>query len=355
MPEEKIWIRADGNENIATGHIRRCCTIATELKRMGAEVVFVLSDKKSEKVLKSISGNEFSAIILDTDYQNMLSEEKTLRALLLSEKPAFLLIDSYAVEKDYFSFLKSFISENLLETKLGYIDDIYKFDYPVEVVINYDLKIPDNFYSAPCRLLGPGYTPIRGQFVTGEKTIKDKAETILVTSGGTDEKRVLSNLMADIFSPVFKNELSKKKFRVVLGPLFDEDYKKFLRLYALKNENVEMFDNITDLSDLMKEADLAISAAGTTLYELCASGVPTIAYSIAENQRIFVKDFEKEEIVKYSGDAEDVLELSENLQRECINLIEDKNARQKMSKKGQSLIDGKGATRIAEAIMKTIG
>ncbi|MBO7357230.1 MAG: glycosyltransferase, partial [Lachnospiraceae bacterium] len=261
----------------------------------------------------------------------------------------------YAVEKDYFETLKSFISGNSPETKLGYIDDIYKFDYPVDIVINYDLKIPDGFYSAKYKLLGPEYTPIRSQFVIKDKIIKDEAETILVTSGGTDEKRVLSNLMSDIFGPETKNELSQKKFRVVLGPLFDEDYKKFLKLYALKNENVEMFDNITDLSDLMKEADLAISAAGTTLYELCASGVPTIAYSLAENQRNFVRDFEKEEIVKYSGDAEDVIELSENLQRECRNLIKDKNLRQQMSIKGRSMIDGKGAVRIAEAIMKTIG
>ena len=53
----------------------------------------------------------------------------------------------------------------------------------------------------------------------------------------------------------------------------------------------------------MKKADIAISAGGTTLYELCACGTPTISYSFADNQLDNVEQFQKDELIDYAGDV----------------------------------------------------
>ena len=55
MDKKKIWIKANGNGEIATGHIRRCMTIASELIKNGAEVEFILSDEYSANVLITLS------------------------------------------------------------------------------------------------------------------------------------------------------------------------------------------------------------------------------------------------------------------------------------------------------------
>lgn len=47
---------------------------------------------------------------------------------------------------------------------------------------------------------------------------------------------------------------------------------------------VHVSRNSDDLAPLMREADLVVSAAGITLYELCAVGVPTVAVPIVDNQ-----------------------------------------------------------------------
>lgn len=40
------------------------------------------------------------------------------------------------------------------------------------------------------------------------------------------------------------------------------------------------------MSELMQQCDMAVSAAGSTLYELCACGMPTITYVLADNQKL---------------------------------------------------------------------
>ena len=74
---KKIWIKANGNGIIATGHIRRCMTLAKELMDKGAEVLFVLADERSANLLIELSDAEsssYDSIILHTDYDNPMED-----------------------------------------------------------------------------------------------------------------------------------------------------------------------------------------------------------------------------------------------------------------------------------------
>ena len=59
--------------------------------------------------------------------------------------------------------------------------------------------------------------------------------------------------------------------------------------------------NVTNMAELMAESEVALSAGGSTLYELCAVGVPVIAFSFAENQERLVQTFVKRGIAQYGG------------------------------------------------------
>ena len=94
---KKIWIKANGNGAIATGHLRRCMTIAYELMQMGCEVTYILSDDDSDHTLHELSkegGDEYDSIILHTKYSHPLQDMEALRVLMDEEKPDFFLIDS---------------------------------------------------------------------------------------------------------------------------------------------------------------------------------------------------------------------------------------------------------------------
>ena len=105
----------------------------------------------------------------------------------------------------------------------------------------------------------------------------------------------------------------------------------------------------------MEEADLAVSAGGTTLYELAAMGVPTITYSFADNQLRNVYQFMEDDLMDYAGDGREekniVKETDISVEERILKFYHlydrDREMRKERSRRLQQMIDGKGAERIA--------
>ena len=358
---KKVWIKANGNGIIATGHIRRCMTIAKELMDNGAEVVFVLSDIDSADLLRTLSdedGTTFDSVILHNNFSEPMEDLPLLKELFASEKPDFYLMDSYFLKEDYFQGINDLIKELALQTKTGFIDDLYKFDYPVDLIINYDIIIPKDFYSAPKQLLGPEFSPLRPQFADNRYEVRDIARTALLSSGGTDPYHVLGDILKEIYvdnSPCRKVlDTTGLHCDVVVGALFEEGYKEELRELAKEHKEITLHETVGDMASLMKKADFAVSAGGTTLYELCAVGVPTVVFSMADNQVEFVQSFDKAGAAKYAGDARKDRRLVQKIVTLGTAAQDNAGFRKRMSDKAKSLIDGKGAERIAKAILEFI-
>ncbi len=361
MDKKKIWIKANGNGIIATGHIRRCMTIAQELTQKGAYVEFVLSDEDSADLLQTLSEEdnlEFDAMILHTSYSNSMEDIPIIKDAFIAEKPDFFLIDSYFVTPEYFDSLNEVIKSESLDIKVGYIDDLYKFDYPVDLVINYDLEVPKDFYSAPHKLLGAEYSPLRIQFADTGYEVKNTAHNLLLTTGGTDPYKVIGSILKEIYvddSPCRKVlDFTGIKCDVIVGALFDENYKAELSKLALEHPEITLHETVSNMAELMVKADFAVSAGGTTLYELCAVGVPTVVFSMADNQMEFVKTFDKMGAAKYAGDIRKDNRLVQKIVTWGTAAVDNQGFRARMSQKARDLIDGRGADRIADGILELI-
>ena len=345
-----VYFRTDGNSHIATGHLVRCLSIADACFSLGMKVCFLVSDQESKALLQSFDpACRFPVRILETAVYDDLEKELPEVLGMLNEAgqaEQIFFLDSYYVTEHYLSAVRAV-------AKVAYLDDLQLFDYPVDLLINYDV-IPESrsatyqaaYQNAARTLLGASYTPLRAQFTNLQPYCRDRVSNILVTTGGSDPYHFCLRLIAAFRENSF---LHLCQLHVVVGRL-NEDKDK---LYKLADELpfLQLHENVSDMASLMTSCDLAVSAAGTTLYELCAAGVPSIGFCLADNQLTAAKTFEEAGIIPCAGDIryscdealdrimDFVTDMSENFQKR-------KAAHETM----RQLVDGKGAMRIAKEL-----
>lgn len=333
-----LYIRVDMNETIATGHVMRCLSIAYAARCQGEETTFLLADSRAVGILKEW---DFPYIILNTCWNEMDSELPVLKNIIFEREIECLLIDSYQVTENYLRQISD-------RTRTVYIDDVNSFLYPVDAIIcyasywkkfQYDMRYPGKGL-----LLGPAYVPLRKEFSQcSAKQIKPEVENLVLVSGGTDRYDVLNRLLGRI------EKENYKQIVVICGTYYPK-YEHICEKYK-KYENVKIFMAVRDMKFYLDMADLIVTAGGTTLYEICAVGTPAISYSIADNQLDNAKSLHEDEIIDYAGDARwddivgNILSLLKLYHRNYT-------LREKRSFKMQALIDGEGARRIAEFLVK---
>lgn len=331
-----LYIRTDMNNMIATGHMMRCLSVADAAKRIGKDTTFIVSDEQAVGLLKE---RGYNYIVLYTQWDDMDSELPALKRIIKEKQIKSIFIDSYQVTENYLQKLS-------MLTKTFYIDDVNAFSYPVNGVVcyanywekfNYKKHNENTDY-----FLGTKYVPLRKAFsVCEKKKISRQVKSLLLLSGGTDSYNAIGKILGSL--DIYKY----LRVDVICGK-YNERYEELKEKY-LSYENVYLHRAVTDIENYMERADLAISAGGTTLYELCAMGTPTISYTIADNQLDNAKKFHEDGMIAYAGDVrkEDIVP---NILT-YLKQYEEQNIRQEISEKMQNLVDGKGALRIAEALL----
>lgn len=332
-----LYIRTDMNNRIATGHVMRCLSIADAAKSLGDEVTFILADNQALGLIKR---RGHRAVVLNIPWDDKELELKILKKIIWDYQISRLLIDSYQVTAAYLGELKKY-------TEVFYIDDINAFHYPVDALICYAnywerFKYRENYENTKL-YLGTQYTPLRKDFSNcGEKYIKPSVEHLLLLSGGSDPYDILDGILERIHRERYR------QVSVVCG-IYYSKYNVLCEKYR-KNENVRIYQGIPDIMRYMWEADMAVSAGGITLYELCAVGTPAISYSFADNQLRNVEKFDEDELISYAGDLRKD-PVAERIAGYLEYYGQNQKLRREKSLRMQELVDGKGALRIAEVLI----
>lgn len=316
-----IAIRAEGGSEIGMGHIMRTLVLARKLS-LRNEVFYLCKDSVENKsgVIK-IQKNGFKVFAFKESILDALSNMNT----------DVLITDSYDVDEKYFVRTKNIVKHT------AYIDDMNSFDYPVDLLVNQNINAEDFNYRQKYKLLGLKYLMIREEFRNlPEKHINKQVKDIMITMGGSDTVNFTKILLRWIKGLDFK-------FHVVIGPSF-QDIDYFKRIHQ---SNIEFYFN-ANMAEIMKKCDTAVSAAGSSMYELLASGVPSLSVIMADNQVSISKKLDNmnisESLLWYNNLSEDT--FVNRLNYLCNNY----NLRKERSVKGQKLIDGLGAARIADFI-----
>ena len=346
-----ILFRADGNSNIGMGHIMRCLSIADALRGNGAtKCKFLLSD---EGLFDLISSRGYEGISLDSAYDKLEEELESVKDQLRGAHA--LIIDSYYVTPEYLADLHETCKENNI--LLVYMDDVYAFPYECDALINYDVHATKEKYKKlyggelfPHLILGTDYVPLREEFQNLDpRRVKEDARDVLISTGGADSEHMSLTFAREIMDRTDGNDV---RFHMVIGAM-NRDREELFKL-TRDFENIILHENVTKMSELMCECDVAISAAGSTLYELCTTQTPTVTYILAENQITGTTAFEDKGIMKNAGDirALGAKQLANHALDEAMSLLNDYHRRTAIAETMKTIIDGAGANRIAKEILK---
>ncbi len=348
----KVLIRADANKTVSMGHVMRCLSIADALKSMGASVLFVCAKSDAKEL---INKRGFDVSVLDTDFDKTIDELGKFSALIKQENPDLIICDGYYFSSLYFEEIGKY-------AKTVYLDDYSKDAYPVDVLINYniygDLTDYEGIYKKagvklPKLILGTGYAPLRKEFIDAKpiEIKKDAPYDVLVSTGGSDSLHI-AKTVADRFVESPKEGI---KLNILVGP-FSSDYDYLINLEKSHPDTVKIWSNITDMPGFLANFDYAISAAGSTTYELCRMGIPSVIFSMADNQDLINETFDSKKIIKSAGNAQKHFDETISNLLHCIYTIDECYEQRVMYSDAQKkCVDGKGALRIANFLIKGEG
>lgn len=338
-----IFIRADSNPTIAGGHIMRCLAIAKKLIEKGEQVCFLIADDNPEIVLND-SGVRY--INLHSDWQNLMSDTEKVKMLLIENPNSVLLIDTYQITYKYVEELKPYAS-------IAYLGSKKEFLGPLNLLINYSTDIDLDFYKKEYTqntllLLGPSYAPLRQEFQNITHEYKKHIERLLLTTGNTDKEGIIDDILQRLLHVLDEQHIVAD---VVIGRMFWN--KDILHKKYDSCKNTFLHEDVKSMSSLMERCDLAISANGTTVYELSAMGIPIISFAMVEEQVRSAEALQKLGVIDYCGrsyiEKEAVIFY---MVRRLKHYIENNDELINLAERAHDLIDGNGCQKIVEAIQK---
>ncbi len=373
-----IIIRADAGPEIGAGHVMRCLSVASALKKQGGEITFISADENAESMVRS-AGFEF--VCLDTDHRDMMGELPLLRKTESYTVADTVIVDSYFVSAQY-------VAELAGEKRVILFDDAAKQPYPADMVINYNIfakweryeELYRDLGTKPEFILGPAYVPLREEFAQtpgdadpviepkGVSEVADKAslstvnseagsfaKRVLVLTGGADPCHVALRYEREILAETDKDEKTTETdiiYHFVVGAL-SGDMDEISRLSEKSNGRIVIHGSVppAEMRKLMLGCDVAVSAAGSTLYELCACGKPTVTYISADNQIPAARAFSESGVMLSAGDARDHDGFTGKLFEMVLRLAQNPGKCRKMTEKALHVADGKGAMRIAGRVL----
>jgi len=342
---------------MGSGHVMRCLTLAKELKKY-SNIQFICRNRKGNLINKiesegfEVFGLNGEVLKDDVDelsevyWLGMTQEQDVLECtkILKKIKPDWMIVDNYGIDNYWHGRLQKYYK------KLLVIDDLANRQY------NCNLLLDQNFYqdknaryknlvSNKCKLLlGPDYALLREEFLTKVPNLRNKSiNRILVYFGGSDIKNntlkalkgIQSCKQADIF------------IDVIVG--LDFPYRKDILNFSSSKKNIVCFDFVENMAEMMSNSDLYIGSAGTTTWERCCMGLPSIVIGIAENQIKPMEAMELAGMTFFLGSEENT--NSADISAALDNILDTPSVLVEMCKKNLDLVDGYGASRCASEML----
>ncbi len=305
-----VVFRVDASINIGTGHVMRCYVLAKALEKEGVKSVFICRQLQGNLInfleqnftVFSLPKSQLPELTLheklpahypwlEADWREDV--QQTLK-VMESVSPQLLVMDSYALDFRWQQLIKT---TNL---KIMVIDDLADRQHLADILLDqnagravqdYRLLVPGG-----CQIFcGPDYALLKSEFAAlrpfslARRDAAKQIKNVLVTMGGVDRDNAtlaVLNYLQNL------PEFLALSITIVIGQSYLHKEILLQKVLPLA-DNVKVLQNINYMEKLMAEADVAIGAAGSTAWERCCLGLPTLMTVLAENQNIIARELQK--------------------------------------------------------------
>jgi len=250
-----------------------------------------------------------------------------------------IILDTYLVTDDYIASLNS--PDRLVVC----YDDNALFTYECDVLLNANLHANElNFRfgnKKPVLLLGGKYALLRGEFRDSSPLeVHENANNVFVCFGGSDAQDMTPKVVRTL------KEIEGINLSVVLGAYTKNDDE----VLPLSDKSTIVYKTPKEISKVIKNCEVAVTAAGSMIYELASLGVPSIVIVQADNQELIAEYMARNELLINVGSSES--NILSDLKREVSSLLLDYKKRKSLSKNMLENVDKNGAMNAADEILR---
>jgi UDP-2,4-diacetamido-2,4,6-trideoxy-beta-L-altropyranose hydrolase len=355
----RIAVRADASAQIGTGHVMRCRTLAAELRRRGAEIVFVCREHEGNliDVLRS-DGYEVRALPRQASiplhpspsgyaaWLGATQEEDARETLAVIGDVNWMVVDDYALSTPWHRALRP------RARRIMAIDDVADRPLDCDLLLDQNLSEVDGVLryrhlipEACAGMFGPRFALLSPAYAVRRQTLKPRNGSVkkaLIAMGGSDMEDATGLAVDTMCSPA----LERIELDVVVGANYPHHERLSKRL--AERGNALARGPLPDLVDAMADADIAIGAGGSTSWERLCLGLPTVVVSIAENQIDGCRALDRAGAAVYAGRLEEL--TSAALTVVLHEMLSDPARLRDMSERGLAMVDGRGTSRVADRL-----
>ena len=339
--------RADASASMGVGHAMRTLALAQAWVEQGGRAVYAMAcgvPGFGGKV--AAAGAEFAEIDATPGGANDM--ELTV-ALARSVRADWLVVDGYQFGSAYHQTV------GCGGWRMLALDDEGRVGrYDSDIVLNQNLHASESLYTNRAGrtrlLLGPEYALIQRDFFKwrgrggGNQPI---ARRILVTMGGGD----LSNVTRKAVEALLMTNIERMEARVVIGGA-NPNYDSVMEAALRGGSSIRVETDIRDMGEAMAWADIAVTAGGSSIYELAFLGTPFIMITTADNQKPVERAITRFGAGLCLGWHEDV--SPERISDEIRVAAFSQTARGKLIERMSELVDGLGAVRVTRAMAEVL-
>ncbi len=337
-PSEPLLIRADASPEIGTGHVMRSLALAQAWQSKEGTVHFV--EETTDGLEKRLRDEGITVWPLESTPGKEGDAGETARKAQEVGAP-WVVVDGYHFDGSYQRKLRE---EGV---RVLFLDDYGHADYyEADLVLNQNIDAEAALYADRSEdtklLLGPRYALLRKEFWPWREPRRipqQEANRVLVTLGGADPDNCTEMVVGAL------GRLNREDVRctVVIGGS-NPNESSIAAAAERTDVSADLRSDVRDMASLMAEHDIAVSAGGSTCWELAFMGIPNVVILLANNQRGIAEGLEESGTALNLGWHEKV--KKEEIADQVEKLLRNDEQRLQMAREAQELVDGQGTERV---------
>jgi UDP-2,4-diacetamido-2,4,6-trideoxy-beta-L-altropyranose hydrolase len=338
-----IIFRCNAGPAVGFGHLFRCRTLAAALRAVGEQSVMV---GPAAEYRAGDDGALFADWIPATEWSSAPDDAEKFLRLAHAAGATAAVLDDYRIDDDY--------QRTIRAAGLPWLQfaGVTRHNLWADAFVDPGPGEQSEFYAPFLRidgvrlLLGPRYAALRPMFAGLPAVERSGVRRILVTFGGGDDRGAILSVLSALMPATAPGI----EFTVVSGRHNPRNPQIAEWIAAHGAARARLHIDSPDILRLFNACDLAVMGGGTTTYEAAACCLPMVLIAIADNQVRQAAGWEKSGAGIFPGPLDQI--GSAELASHCLGLIEDTALRKRMSETGRALVDGRGAERLAQELLR---